>query len=148
MFKPTKLILFILFVLFGWNYFFGIIEVWPYSVWSSHFPLLSPGSGVSYPVLIVVDLIWQYFLACLFAYYTEFLFSRTKLYVVKIFLVFAVLSFLDINIVLGFSSVGGRMSSLYAFISVFAKDLFVYIVLLSLVAFIIFVAKLFQSKRI
>lgn len=148
MFKPTKIIITILLGLFGWNYFFGTIEIWPYSLWYTHFPLLSPTTAPSYSILITVDVIWQYFLACLFAYYVDFLLTKTKWFTGILFLSFAALSYADLMLTIGFANFGGGNSPLENFTSKLAGTLFVYIVLLSFIALAVLIVKFFKNKEV
>lgn len=147
MFKPTKIVLIILLGLFGWNYFFGTIEIWPYSFWYTHFPLLTPATAPSYSILIAVDIIWQYFLACLFAYYVDFLLTKTKWFISILFLSFAALSSADLMLTLEFANFGGGNSPLENFTTKLSGTLFVYIILLSFITLVVLIVKFFQNQN-
>ena len=130
--------------------FFGTVEVWPY-LWHVQFPLtrfLITANSLEYYVILTtsITLIWQYFIACLLAYYSKFLFSKTKLSAVLFCLLFAVLSVVDLSLGLEFSNIGGGgNSTLDKFITSLTGALFVYMVLLSVVAFAVLVVKFIQQ---
>lgn len=147
MLKPTKKVLIILFGLFAWNYFVGLMGIWPTVLWQVHFPLLNYTIVPNVSILVVADVIWWYFIASLFAYYIDFLLTKTKWLTGKLFISFAALSCADLVLSIGFWNIGGGNTPMENFIASFAGTLFVYMVLLSFFALAVLVVRLFHKKE-